>query len=149
MRLDPSVTLLGHNDSLLSNLLLGLYAAVPTAALRRARTQRALTCACLMLCLGDKLPVLLRLLTLPWEGVERRLSFGGGLAGRTGTAPANIVFFLLEGGMRDGGRTEGTGSFSRARYTKCIACEDKRRHLGARPSARAGGGQLFSGSGMP
>lgn len=87
-----------------------------------------------MLCLGDKLPVLLRLLTLPWEGVERRLSFGGGLAGRTGTAPANIVFFLLEGGMRDGGRTEGTGSFSRARYTKCIACEDKRRHLGARPA---------------
>lgn len=83
-----------------------------------------------MLCLGDKLPVLLRLLTLPWEGVERRLSFGGGLAGRTGTAPANIVFFLLEGGMRDGGRTEGTGSFSRARYTKCMACEDKRRHLG-------------------
>lgn len=83
-----------------------------------------------MPCLGDKLPVLLRLLTLPWEGVERRLSFGGGLAGRTGTAPGNIVFFLLEGGMRDGGRTEGTGSFSRARYTKCMACEDKRRHLG-------------------
>lgn len=46
---------------------------------------------------------------------------GGGLAGRTGTAPAKTVFFLLEGGMRDGGRTEGTGSFSRARYTKCIA----------------------------
>ena len=80
-----------------------------------------------MLCLGDKLPVLFRLLTLPWEGVERRLSLGGGLAGRTGTAPGNTVFFLLEGGMRDGGRTEGTGSFSRARYTKCMAWEHKRK----------------------
>jgi hypothetical protein len=75
-----------------------------------------------MACLGDRLPALLRLLTLPWDGVERRLSLGGGLAGRTGTAPGNTVFFLLEGGMRDGGRTEGTGSFSRARYTKCMAC---------------------------
>lgn len=68
-----------------------------------------------MLCLGDKLPVLFRLLTLPWDGVERRLSFGGGLAGRTGTAPGKTgVFFLLEGGMREGGNCEGTDSFSRA-----------------------------------
>lgn len=85
------------------------------------------TCVCLILCLGDRLPVLFRLLTLPWEGVERRLSLGGGLAGRTGTAPGNTVFFLLEGGMRDGGKTEGTGSFSRARYTKCMACKCKRK----------------------
>lgn len=89
-----------------------------------------------MLCLGDKLPVLFRLLTLPWEGVERRLSFGGGLAGSTGTAPGNTVFFLLEGGMRDGGRTEGTGSFSRARYTRCIAFECERElHSGGQPQA--------------
>lgn len=47
--------------------------------------------------------------------MERRLSFGGGLAGRTGTAPGKTgVFFLLEGGMREGGNSEGTGSFSRA-----------------------------------
>lgn len=67
------------------------------------------------LCLGERLPALLRLLTLPWEGVERRLSRGGGLAGSTGTAPANTDFFLLAGGMREGGNTAGTGSFSRAR----------------------------------
>lgn len=73
------------------------------------------TCGCRTPCLGDKLPALLRLLTLPCDGVERRLSLGGGLAGRTGTAPGNTVFFLLEGGMRAGGRTAGTGSFSRAR----------------------------------
>lgn len=87
---------------------------------------------CLTLCFGDRLPVLLRLLTLPWDGVERRLSLGGGLAGRTGTAPANTVFFLLEGGMRGGGGMEGTGSFSRARYTKCIACgvNEKKKALG-------------------
>lgn len=82
---------------------------------------RQRTCVCLIPCLGDRLPVLFRLLTLPWEGVERRLSFGGGLAGSTGTAPGNTTFFLLEGGMRGGGSTDGTGSFSRARYTKCIA----------------------------
>ena len=74
------------------------------------------TCVWLMLCLGDKLPVLFRLLMLPWDGVETRLSLGGGLAGRTGTELGN-TFLLLEGGMRDGGRTEGTGSFSRAWYT--------------------------------
>lgn len=60
---------------------------------------------------------------LPWDGVERRLSLGGGLAGRTGTAPgstwtepgrAAAVFFLFEGGMSEGVRTDGTGSFSRA-----------------------------------
>lgn len=79
--------------------------------------------------------MLLRLLTLPWDGVDRRLSLGGGLAGRTGTAPANTVFFLLDGGMRGGGRTEGTGSFSRARYTKCIACgaNEKKKAVGRGP----------------
>lgn len=72
------------------------------------------TCVCLM-CLGDKLPGLFRLLSLSWDGVERRLSFSGGLAGRTGTAPGKTgVFFLLEGGTREGGNREGTDSFSRA-----------------------------------
>ena len=82
------------------------------------------TCADLSVCLGERLPALFRELMLPWEGVERRLSLGGGgLAGRAGGA-AGIeprAFFLLEGGMREEGSTEGTASFSRARYTRCIA----------------------------
>jgi len=70
--------------------------------------------------LGDRLPVLLREFMLPWEGVERSESFvGGGLVGSPGTEPR--LFFLLDGGMRAEGRSAGTGSFSRARYTRCIA----------------------------
>ncbi len=76
------------------------------------------------MCFGDKLPALFREFMLPWEGVERRLSLGGGgLPGNTGTMLDKDPddFFLLDGGMREEGRTEGTGSFSRARYTRCIA----------------------------
>lgn len=61
---------------------------------------------------------------LPWEGVDRRESFGGGgLAGSPGTEPATEpkLFFLLDGGMREEGSSAGTGSFSRARYTRCMA----------------------------
>lgn len=74
--------------------------------------------------MGERLPTLLSEFMLPWEGVERRLSLGGGgLAGSPGTVPGRELtdFFLLEGGMREDGRTEGTGSFSRARYTRCMA----------------------------
>lgn len=56
--------------------------------------------------------------------MERRLSFGGGgLPGNTGTMPDKEPddFLRLDGGMREEGRTDGTGSFSRARYTRCIA----------------------------
>lgn len=44
--------------------------------------------------------------------------------GRTGTAPGNGPRpppFLLEGGISCGGRVIGTGSFSKALYTRCIA----------------------------
>lgn len=71
---------------------------------------------------------------------------GGGLAGKTGTAPANTVFFLLEGGMRGGGRTEGTGSFSRARYTKCIACGANEKRKTKRASCSLGAMGIPRGS---
>ena len=83
-----------------------------------------ITCPDLSVCLGDRLPVLLSEVMLPWDGVERSESFGGGgLAGRVGTGPVTEqrLFFLLEGGMRAEGRRAGTGSFSKARYTKCMA----------------------------
>ena len=75
-------------------------------------------------CLGDRLPALLREFMLPCEGVERRESLGGGgLAGRLGgpavTEPK--LLFLLEGGMSEEGSSAGTGSFSSARYTRCMA----------------------------
>lgn len=63
---------------------------------------------------------------LPCEGVERSESFGGGgLVGSPGREPDTEprLFFLLDGGTRAVGRSAGTGSFSRARYTKCMACE--------------------------
>ena len=88
------------------------------------------TCEDLSVCFGDRLPALLREFMLPWDGVERRLSLGGGgLAGSTGTAPGRTPtdFFLLEGGMREEGRTEGTGSFSKARYTRCMAWRREER----------------------
>lgn len=83
-----------------------------------------ITCPDLSVCLGDRLPVLLSEFMLPWEGVERSESFGGGgLAGRPGTEVATEprLFFLFDGGMREEGRSAGTGSFSRARYTRCMA----------------------------
>lgn len=83
-----------------------------------------ITCPDLRECLGDRLPVLLREFMLPWEGVERSESFGGGgLAGSPGIEPATEprLFFLLDRGMRAEGRSAGTGSFSRARYTRCMA----------------------------
>ena len=62
-------------------------------------------------CLGDRLPALLREFMLPCEGVERRESLGGGgLAGRLGgpavTEPK--LLFLLEGGMSEEGSSAGT-----------------------------------------
>lgn len=49
--------------------------------------------------------------------------------GRTETAPgrAPADFFLLDGGMREEGRTEGTGSFSIALYTRCMAWRGKEK----------------------
>lgn len=43
--------------------------------------------------------------------------------GSTATAPgrAPAIFFLLDGGMRETGNEVGTGSFSIARYTRCMA----------------------------
>lgn len=47
-------------------------------------------------------------------------------AGNTATAPGNApgIFFLLEGGMREDGKEVGMGSFSMARYTRCMAFEE-------------------------
>lgn len=82
------------------------------------------TCPDLRVCLGDRLPVLLSEFMLPWEGVERSESLGGGgLAGSPGAelATETRLFFLFDRGTRDEGRSAGTGSFSKARYTRCIA----------------------------
>lgn len=48
-------------------------------------------------------------------------------AGSTATAPGKApgIFFLFEGGMRDEGKEVGMGSFSMARYTRCMAFEDR------------------------
>lgn len=48
-------------------------------------------------------------------------------AGSTAMAPGNApgIFFLFEGGMRDEGKEDGVGSFSMARYTRCIAFRDR------------------------
>lgn len=83
-----------------------------------------ITCPDLSVCLGDRLPVLLSEFMLPWEGVERSESFGGGgLVGSPGREPDTEprLFFLLDGGTRADGSSAGTGSFSRARYTRCMA----------------------------
>lgn len=47
--------------------------------------------------------------------------------GSTATAPGSATadFFLLDGGIREGGKVTGTGSFSMARYTRCIAWRQK------------------------
>lgn len=83
-----------------------------------------ITCPDFRVCLGERLPVLFSEFMLPWEGVERSESLGGGgLAGSPGMEPDTEprLFFLLDGGMRAEGRSAGTGSFSRARYTRCMA----------------------------
>lgn len=83
-----------------------------------------LTCPDLSVCLGDRLPVLFSEFMLPWEGVERSESFGGGgLVGSPGNEPDTEprLFFLLDGGTSAEGRSGGTGSFSKARYTRCMA----------------------------
>lgn len=83
-----------------------------------------ITCPLLSVCLGDRLPALLSEFMLPWEGVERRESLGGGgLAGSPGTeVPTEPrLFFRFDRGTSEGGRSAGTGSFSRALYTRCMA----------------------------
>jgi len=84
-------------------------------------------------CFGERLTVLvLKGVALPRGGVLRRDSLRGtepdknpDSAGSTATAPGiePADFFLLEGGMREVGNIVGTGSFSMARYTRCIAYE--------------------------
>lgn len=72
---------------------------------------------------GERLEVMVRGL-LDRGTVGRRFSFRRkGLEGRTGTEPARAtaLFFCLDGGIMEVGRMEGTGSFSLARYTRCIA----------------------------
>lgn len=76
-----------------------------------------LTCPALSVCLGERLPALLSEFMLPCDGVERKESLGGGgLAGSVGAVAGSEprLFFRLDGGMREEGRTTGTGSFSRA-----------------------------------
>lgn len=72
---------------------------------------------------GERLEAMVRGL-LERGAVGRRFSFRRkGLEGRTGTEPAKAtaLFFRLDGGIMDMGSMEGMGSFSLARYTKCMA----------------------------
>lgn len=82
-------------------------------------------------CFGDRLTELVVSgETFPRGGVLRKASLRGAAppinpdrAGSTATAPGSppAVFFLLEGGMREAGKLAGMGSFSMARYTRCMA----------------------------
>lgn len=54
---------------------------------------------------------------------EERLSLTEGGEGNRGITGGTEGFFLLEGGTRGGGRDMGTGSPSRALYTRYIAWE--------------------------
>lgn len=54
---------------------------------------------------------------------EERLSLIEGGDGNRGITGGTEVFFLLDGGTRGGGRDMGTGSPSRARYTRYMAWE--------------------------
>lgn len=54
---------------------------------------------------------------------EERLSLTEGGEGNSGITGGTEGFFLLEGGTRGGGRDMGTGSPSRARYTRYMAWE--------------------------
>lgn len=81
-------------------------------------------------CFGERLTVLvLRRGALFRGGVLRNdslreagLAISSETAGSTATAPGRppAIFFLLEGGMREAGKVVGTGSFSMARYTRCM-----------------------------
>lgn len=57
----------------------------------------------------------------------RSLSDGG--EGRSGTTAGEFPFFLFDGGTSGVGRAMGTGSFSRALYTKYIAWKTKQTTL--------------------
>lgn len=88
-------------------------------------------------CCGERLTVLdpkrvelLRGVVLTRGDVLRKVSLrGSGLdprpdrVGSTGTAPGSPIpdFFLLEGGISEAGKLVGIGSFSMARYTRCMA----------------------------
>ena len=61
-----------------------------------------------------------RVLEPAWEG---RLSLTEGGEGNRGITGGTAGFFLLEGGTRGGGRDMGTGSPSKALYTRYIAWE--------------------------
>lgn len=54
---------------------------------------------------------------------EERLSLAEGGEGNRGITGGTEGFFLLEGGTRGGGKDIGTGSPSRARYTRYMAWE--------------------------
>lgn len=54
---------------------------------------------------------------------EERLSLTEGGEGNRGITGGTEGFFLLEGGTRGGGRDMGTGSPSRALYTRYMAWE--------------------------
>lgn len=61
-----------------------------------------------------------RVLEAAWE---ERLSLTDGGEGNSGITGGTEGFFLLEGGTRGGGRDMGTGSPSRALYTRYMAWE--------------------------
>lgn len=66
-----------------------------------------------------------RVLEAAWE---ERVSLAEGGEGSSGTIWGTEGFFLLEGGTRGGGRDMGTGSPSRARYTRYMAWESENKN---------------------
>lgn len=60
---------------------------------------------------------------------EERLSLTEGGDGNRGMAGGTGGFFLLDGGTRGGGRDMGTGSPSRALYTRYMAWESAKKLL--------------------
>lgn len=60
---------------------------------------------------------------------EERLSLTEGGDGNRGMAGGTGGFFLLDGGTRGGGRDMGTGSPSRALYTRCMAWESAKKAI--------------------
>lgn len=76
-----------------------------------------------------------RVLEAAWE---ERVSLAEGGEGSSGTIWATEGFFLLEGGTRGGGRDMGTGSPSRARYTRYMAWESENNNRFKKSQLAAG-----------
>lgn len=67
-----------------------------------------------------------RVLEAAWE---ERVSLAEGGEGSSGTIWGTEGFFLFEGGTRGGGRDMGTGSPSRALYTRYMAWKREQKSI--------------------